>query len=512
MTPIILDFVAHNARTQPNRTAVAEIATGRTWTFAEFDADVRRAEAVLRDRIAAPEGERVVMISRNSAAMLIVQYACIRVGALFVPLNWRLAPPEIAFLIDDCAPALLIHEEPFDALVPADLAIPRLRIGAQRDDLAEAMAAFDAPGVGNGHRIDPERPITILYSSGTTGRPKGAVVTQLNGFTGGLGLALGAHIGPRSKFLIEMPLFHTAGLFGACWSTMIVGGMLLIGQKFEARATYERLADPAQGITHFFSVTQMAMLMRLLPDFDGRRLARLDAYITGGSPNPESHHRAWLDEGVMMLNGWGMSETCSSTAIPTGDFDLLRRKAGSIGVPHLAVELKAMREDGRAAATGEVGELWARGATVTPGYWNRPELNARAFVDGWFRTGDAAKQDEDGYWTLVDRIKDMFISGGENIYSAEIEAAISEMAEVAEVAVIGVEDERWGEVGCAFVIPRAGAALDAEAVLAHCRRRLARYKVPKHVILTDEMVRTASGKVQKHHLREHYARIGGQTG
>jgi fatty-acyl-CoA synthase len=205
-----------------------------------------------------------------------------------------------------------------------------------------------------------------------------------------------------------------------------------------------------------------------------------------------------------MLNGWGMSETCSSTATPLGDFDLLRRKAGSIGVPHLAVELKAMRADGREAAIGEVGELWARGAPVTTGYWNRPQLNAEMFVDGWFRTGDAATRDEDGFWTLVDRIKDMFISGGENIYPAEIEAALAEMPEVAESAVIGVPDEKWGEVGCAFVIPRAGAALDEAAVLAHCRERLARYKIPKRVIITNEIVHTASGKIQKHVLREQY--------
>ena len=506
MTPIILDFVAHNARTAPDRIAAVELATGRRWTFAEFAADVSRAEALLHDRIATPRGERVAMLSRNSIAMLIVQQACIRAGAIFVPLNWRLAAPEIAFLLDDCRPALLIHEGVFDDLVPGGLAIPRLRIDDERDGLAEAMAAFTPGAIGDGVRTDPEAPITILYSSGTTGRPKGAVVSLLNGFSGGLGLALGAGVTAASGFLIEMPLFHTAGLFGAAWSTMIVGGTLHVGRKFDAQATYDRLADPARGISHFFSVTQMAMLMRQLPGFDGRRLARLTAYITGGSPNPEAHHRAWLDEGVMMLNGWGMSETCSSTASPIGDLDLIRRKAGSIGVPHLAVELKAMRADGREAGAGEVGELWARGATVSTGYWNRPELNVSAFVDGWFRTGDAAMRDADGHWTLVDRLKDMFISGGENVYPAEIEAAITELADVAEVAVIGVADDKWGEVGCAFVIPRAGAILDEAHVLAHCDARLARYKIPRHIVVTDTIERTASGKVQKHLLRARHER------
>jgi len=504
MTPIILDFVAHNARTMPNRIAAVELETDRRWTFGQFDADVRRAEALLRDRVADPEGQRIQMIGRNSVMVLIIQQACVRAGAIFVPLNWQLTAPDIAFMIAECRPALLIYEAMFDGLVPADFSAPVLRIADDRDELAETMAVYEPRDIGQGRRLDPEKPVTILYSSGTTGQPKGAVVNLLNGFTGGLGLALGTHIGPTSRFLIEMPLFHTAGLFGAAWATMIAGGHLVIGRQFDAQATYDRLADPAQGITHFFSVTHMAMQMRSLPGFDGRRLARLTAYIIGGEPNPEAHHRTWLDEGVMMANGWGMSETCSSTAQPIGDLGLLRRKAGSIGVPHLSVELKAVRADGEEAGAGEVGELWARGAPVISSYWNRPELDAKAFADGWFRTGDAAMRDKDGFWTLVDRIKDIFISEGETIYSVEIEAVIAEMREVAEVAVIGVEHERWGEVGCAFVIPRADAVLDETAVLKHCGRRLARNKIPKQVIITDMMERTASGKVQKHRLRERY--------
>jgi fatty-acyl-CoA synthase len=502
MTPIILDFIAHHARTMPNRIAMSEFASGRSWTFAEFDAAARRAEWVLRERIGDPAGERIAMISRNSAAMLIVQLACIRSGAIFVPLNFRLAAPEIAFLVADCQPKLLIHEGLFDALVPADNTRATLRIGDDTDELAAAMAAAPEPtGIGTGARIDPDRIITILYSSGTTGQPKGALVSLLNGFAGGLGLALGTHVTARSSFLIDMPLFHTAGLFGACWACLILGGTLRISQKFDASLTYQRLIDPELDITHYFSVTQMAMLLRQLPDFDGAKLAKLTAYITGGSPNPEPHHRRWLEDGVMMSNGWGMSETCSSTAIPIGDLALLKAKAGSVGVPHLSVDLKIVGEDGETMADGQVGEIWMRGATVSRGYWQRPDLNAKAFSDGWFRTGDAGVRDADGYYTLVDRIKDMYISGGENVYPAEIEAAITELHDVGEVAVIGVEDEKWGEVGCAFVIPRPGAALSADDVIAHCNARLARYKVPKSVVVTDAIERTASGKVQKHVLR-----------
>jgi fatty-acyl-CoA synthase len=509
MTPIVLDFLAHNARVWPDKEALVELVTGRRWSWADFDRDARRAEGVLRSRIADPEGVRIAMVSRNSAAMLIVQQACIRTGAIFVPLNWRLAAPEIAFLLEDCEPALLIHEEHFKDLLPSP-ACPRLVIGEAHDELADAMAGCAAHAVGKGRRLDPDSPITILYSSGTTGKPKGAVVTLLNAFTGAIGLALATHASMSSTLLLDMPLFHTAGLFGSGWSTMLMGARVLISQKFDAPVTYQRLADPKLGVTHYFSVTQMAMSMRQLPDFDGRKLARLTAYVTGGSPNPEAHHRSWLDDGVMMLNGFGMSETCSSTATPIGDLEILKRKAGTVGVPHITLELRIVRADGKDADTGEVGELWCRGASVTPGYWKRPELNKTAFSDGWFRSGDAALCDADGYYMLVDRLKDMFISGGENVYPAEVEAVLSALAGVGDMAVIGVPDERWGEVGCAYVVPAAGALLTEQQVTEHCGRFLAKYKVPKQVVITDRIERTASGKSQKHVLLARWrAQFGG---
>lgn len=500
MTPIVLDFVAHNARVWPAKEALVELATGRRWSWAEFDADARRAEVVLRARVDRPQGARIAMLSRNSAAMLIVQQACIRSGAIFVPLNWRLAAPEIAFLLEDCEPALLIHEEGFAALLPAVPTCPRMVIGEARDDLQEAMKAIRPEDVGAGRRVDADLPITILYSSGTTGKPKGAVVSLLNAFTGAIGLALATHASASGTLLLDMPLFHTAGLFGSGWSTLVMGGRVLISQKFDAPVTYARLSDPQLGVTHYFSVTQMAMSMRQLPGFDGRKLARLTAYVTGGSPNPEAHHRSWLDDGVMMLNGFGMSETCSSTATPIGDLEILKRKAGTVGVPHLTLELRIVRPDGNDAGPDEVGELWCRGASVTPGYWRRPELNQAAFTDGWFRTGDAALRDADGYYMLVDRLKDMFISGGENVYPAEVEAVLSALPGVGDMAVIGVPDERWGEVGCAYVVPAAGLQLTEQQVVEHCGRFLAKYKVPKQVIITDRIERTASGKSQKHLL------------
>ena len=500
--PLLLDFVAHFARTTPTRLAVHDFTSGRRFTYAELDDAVDRAAHVLRSLLGNPQGQRVAVLSRNSAEMLTLHLACVRSGAMFVPLNWRLATAEIGFMLEDCEPGLLVLEEMFADRV-AGRATPQVMLDDSASGLRARMQAAPTPtGAGLGVAVPGDTPITILYSSGTTGKPKGVIVTQLNAFAGALNLALGTNCSADSVFLCDMPMFHTAGLFAAARVPLLVGGTVHITPKFDAPVTYERLADPALGVTHYFCVTQMAMMMRQLPGFDGRRLARLRALITGGAPNPPAHILRWIDDGVMMVNGWGMSEICSATAQPVGDLARIRANPAAVGLPHLTVEMKLVDTEGREVGSGEPGEIWVRGANVTPGYWRRPELNRTAFTDGWFHTGDVAVRDTQGFYTIVDRIKDMFISGGENVYPAEVEAAIVELPEVADVAVLGIPDSQWGEVGCAFVVPVAGSSLDAAQLATHCVSRLAKFKVPKRFEILPELPRTASGKVQKHLLRD----------
>jgi fatty-acyl-CoA synthase len=497
----LLDFVAHFARTTPAKLAVQDLATGRGLTYAALDDAIDRAAHVLRDLVGASPGERVAVLSRNSAEMLVLHFACVRAGAIFVPLNWRLSSSEIAFMIGDCEPALILVHPEFTSLI-GDASIPRVLLDASDEGFAARMAAAPAPpSPGKGAAVAPETPITLLYSSGTTGKSKGVMVTQLNAFAGALNLALGTRCSPETVFLCEMPMFHTAGLFAAARVPLLVGGTVLIGQRFEAQQTYNRLADPALRITHFFAVTQMAMAMRQLPGFDGRRLAHLTAFITGGAPNPAAHILRWLDDGVPMVNGWGMSEICSAVAQPVGDVERIRAHPTAVGLPHLTVEMKLVNDAGQEVGIGVPGEIWVRGANVTPGYWRRPDLNASAFHDGWFRTGDVAVRDADGFYSIVDRIKDMYISGGENVYPAEIEAALVELHQVGDVAVVGIPDATWGEVGCAFVVPAPRASLDVAMLENHLRGRLARYKVPKRFEIVETLPRTAAGKVQKHLLR-----------
>jgi fatty-acyl-CoA synthase len=277
---------------------------------------------------------------------------------------------------------------------------------------------------------------------------------------------------------------------------------VLISKGFDPAMTLARLADPALGITHYFSVPQMAQMLWNQPGFAPAALSSLQVYATGGAPNPKVQIERFVSAGVPMSDGFGMSETGSNFAMPVENRALMIEKAGSIGMPLLMLEVRIVDDEGIDLPDGDTGELWLRGPSITKGYWNQPELTAKAFHDGWFKTGDAARRDVDGYYYLVDRKKDMFISGGENVYPAEVEAVITELTNVAEVAVIGVPDERWGEVGHAMIIAVSGGAIDPNAIIAHCRDRLASFKVPKAVTIVSEIPRTASGKVQKHVLRD----------
>jgi fatty-acyl-CoA synthase len=266
--------------------------------------------------------------------------------------------------------------------------------------------------------------------------------------------------------------------------------------------TLDRLSDPVLGVTHYFSVPQMAQILWQQPGFDPAKLRHIRYWATGGAPNPAAQIERYLRAGIRMSNGFGMSETGSNYGTPMDDPEKAIAKPGSCGLPYAFIETRIAGEDGRELPPGETGEVWLAGPSVTPGYWNRPEENAQAFAGRWFRTGDVGSVDEEGWLTVVDRRKDMYISGGENVYPAEVEAVLAELDVVAEAAVIGVPDERWGEVGRAYLIARAGQSVDEAAVLAHCTARLARFKVPVTVAIVEAIPRTASGKVLKHILRD----------
>jgi fatty-acyl-CoA synthase len=493
-TPMIADTLAMHARFRPHAPALGDIETRQQWSYAALDAHVDQVAAWLVDQLGPASGARVATLARNCTQMVVLHLACARAGAIFVPYNWRLAAAEIAGLMVDAQPAMVFADAEF--VVPeAGAALYDISKLAEITGKAPARPPAAA-------RRDIDAPTTLLYTSGTSGTPKGVMVSEANVFWGNSNFALGNGITAEDVFLCDMPLFHTAGMFAVVRVALFAGAMVWISKGFDAAQSVARIADPKLGVTVYFSVPQMAQMIWNHPGFSPDMLKGLKVMATGGAPNPKVQVERFIGAGIAMSDGFGMSETGSNFGMPMGDRALVISKAGSCGLPYVSVEMRIVDEDENDVATGKTGELWLRSPSITAGYWNQPELTAKAFFDGWFKTGDAAMRDADGFTFLVDRKKDMYISGGENVYPAEVEAAITELPEIAEVAVIGVADERWGEVGKAFVIAKTGMTVAPEAVITHCKERLAKFKVPASVVVTDSIPRTASGKVQKHLLKD----------
>lgn len=492
---LMIDYLATYGRARGPALALVDLASGRRWTWAEFDRAANRVAHWLVSQFGHASGMRVATLAKNSADMILLQFGCVRAGAIFVPLNWRLAKPEIAALIADATPALLLTD--------ADMLVSDFK-GAQHlmCDLETLTAGLESGPPPSIARQPWEAPSTLLYTSGTSGTPKGVMISEANAYWGSVNFMLGNRVSQDSVFLCDMPLFHTAGLFANSRTPILAGGTLLVSKGFEPAITLARLGDPVLGITHYFSVPQMAQILWNQPGFVPAKLSGLQVYATGGAPNPAAQIKRFVGAGIPMSDGFGMTETGSNFGMPVEDATLLTTKSGSIGLPYVTVEARIVDDHGAVVADGEVGELWVRGPSITNGYWNQPSKTVDAFTDGWFKTGDAAKADSDGFYYIVDRKKDMFISGGENVYPAEVEAAIAEIAEVAECAVIGVPDDKWGEVGVAYIIAVPSKEITSDAVMIHCKSRLAAFKMPRSVIVTDAIPRTASGKVQKHLLRE----------
>jgi fatty-acyl-CoA synthase len=496
------DPMALHARAQPDRLACVDLASGRRWTYRAFDEAIQRAVGVLESGHGVEPGQRIATLARNSGDLLILQQAAMRLGAIFVPLNWRLAGAEQQAILADCDPVLLLHDTALDLALPkrcmpVEVATFAKAVEAQAPAPRHPLPAGDAPSI-------------ILYTSGTSGRPKGVIVTEHNALATAVNFGVLGRVGNASVFLCDAPMFHVIGLITNLRPPLLRGGTVLISPGFDAGATNRRLADPALGITHYFCVPQMARMLREHPDFTPALWTSLTAIFTGGAPNPAADINWWLAQGIRMVDGFGMTEAGTVLGMPV-EAGRIAGKAGSSGLPAPMIGLRIVDDADRDVAAGMPGEIWLSGPSITSGYWNRPEETERAFTaDGWFRTGDIARQDDEGFVTLVDRRKDMFISGGENVYPVEIETVLLDHPDIAEAAVIGVVDERWGEVGRAFVVAKPGRVVDPGALASHCTARIARYKVPKEFLLTEALPRTASGKIQKHILRTWTAAAGRQ--
>jgi fatty-acyl-CoA synthase len=470
---------------------------GERMTYGELGDRAARWAAVFTER-GIWHGDRIAFLGENQPAFVEVLFGAARAGIVFVPVNTRLAAPEVAHILADSGARLLVHDDR-SAAVATEAAgdLPRIAVGADADAaLAAVDPAPETPGVG----LDD--PAAILYTSGTTGRPKGAVLTHGNLTWNSLNVLVDVDIVSTDVALMISPLFHAASLGMGLLPAILKGATLVLERAFDAGRTLRLIEQ--HGVTMLSGVPTTYQFMAEHPDWAGTDLSTLAKLTCGGSPVPTRVLEAFEARGLSFSQGYGLTETSpGATYLPA---TRTRAKMGSAGQPHFFTEVRVVDENGESPAPGEIGEIQVRGPNVTPGYHGNPEATAEAFTaDGWFRTGDLGSFDEEGYLFVADRLKDMIISGGENIYPAEVEDLILGLDEVTGAAVIGIPDDRWGETPWAVVTLRPGAELTTERLVEHLNGRIARYKIPKNVVVVDELPRTASGKVRKLDLRKRFS-------
>ncbi|MFI9027827.1 o-succinylbenzoate--CoA ligase [Streptomyces sp. NPDC053560] len=487
---------ARRARKTPHRIAVRH--EGAATTYAELhDRTTRLARALRATGIR--RGDRIAYLGPNHPSFLETLFAAGVLGAVFVPLNTRLTGPEIAYQLTDSGAKALLYGPSHTGLVAglSDAGDVRtyVEVGSEYEELLASAASdpIDEP-------VTADDTCIIMYTSGTTGRPKGAMLTHSNLTWNAINVLVDTDLIADERALVSAPLFHTAGLNMLALPVILKGGTCVLVEAFDPETTFDLIEQ--HRITFMFGVPTMFEQMARHPRWADADLSSLRILTCGGSPVSTPLIATYQERGLTFLQGYGMTEASPGTLFLDAEHAI--SKAGSAGVPHFFSDVRVAGPGLTPVDVGERGEVVVRGPHVMPGYWGLPEETAASFTEGWFRSGDAARIDEDGYVFIVDRLKDMIISGGENIYPAEIEDLLLAHPDIVECAVIGVPHDKWGEVPRAVVVPREGTALDPDEVLATLTGRLAKYKLPKSVVLADELPRTASGKLLKSRVRQHY--------
>lgn len=487
----LVDITAKRAALTPNHVAFEHALTGAKLTYAQLEDRASRGAALLR-AYGVEREDRVAILCRNRVEFFELMFACAKIGAIYVPLNWRAPASELEPIMADCTPKVLVFG--------AEDAETAQAIGSGFRSIAldgdyETLLAAHAPLITDAQWRD-DAVWTLIYTSGTTGTPKGVIQTMQMSAVNAFHVAQAFGLVGGDTTLNFLPLFHTAGIQLVTLPTLIAGGTVLLMPAFDEARALELMPR----LDVFFGVPAVYQQLALHPSFDSADLACVRSWGCGGAPLADVLVERYAAKGVHVCNGYGMTET-GPTAFIAAPEDALT-KIGSVGKPQMLLEVRIVDANGVEVATGETGEIWMRGPGLTPGYWKRPEETAKAITkDGWLRSGDIGRVDGDGCYYVAGRIKEMYISGAENVYPAEIENVLARHPSVLEAAIIGVPDEKWGEVGHAFILLRPDAApLAAAEVIQFCRANLAGYKAPKHVTFVDEFPRTPAGKIKKHLL------------
>ena len=503
--PLYSDWIHQQVRVQPDQLAVCDLSADRQFSWRQFNDRVDALACRLLDQGVAA-GDRIAYLGLNSSDVLEMFFAAIRIGAAYVPLNFRLTPPELSFIIGDCTPAVVLFDQAFQGVIDAidpdvmpDITIDTALDGSDSSYEAGFLTHHLAPepAAANGDTLS-----MIMYSSGTTGKPKGVMYTRRMMLASALNLLQPSEFSPDTRVLNVMPLFHIGGMQFVLMAVKS-GIPHVMMRGFDPASMLEAIDDRNLGITNIGGVPAMWGAMSLAANISEIDFSRIRVAATGAESVPEPMLKEWQQRGILLQEVYGMTET--SGVVCMAQKADLPEHMGYAGRALPYGEVKVMKSDKEEAAPGELGEIWMRGASVTPGYWNRPDATEEAFVDGWLKSGDIGRRDQTGRLAVEDRIKDMYISGGENVYPAEVESVLLAHPDIREVAVIGVADTKWGEVGCAVVASISGEPVSLEALHRQCDGHLARFKWPRQVVNTDALPRNSTGKVQKFILRQEYS-------
>jgi fatty-acyl-CoA synthase len=500
------DWLAKQAEMRPDKCALIDAATNRSFTYAEFNLRASRFAEFLRDEWRIQMGERVALLANNSSDYFEILWGCAKAGAILVCLNWRLASPELEEMLRDSTPVALIYDPAFAATAaPLKERMQFDRVMTLAQQAPEGEWAYEtALAQASGKPVVmPATPLDtiwhILYTGGTTGRSKGVIQTHAMVLFNAINIGLKLNLTSEDVSLNLLPCFHTGGLNLLTNPSFYVGCTAIVQKAFDPAETLRLLSTQA---TAFFGVPSVYLFLSQHPEFAKTDLSRVRSWSAGGSPFPTAILQLYRDRGIDIRFGLGMTETGPTVFLM--DEGAPANKLGAVGTPCLFVEVRVVDPQGNDVPRGERGEMLVKGPGVTPGYWRMPEVTAKTIVDGWLHSGDVAIHDEDGFYWIVDRVKDMYISGGENVYPAEVENVIYQLPQIAETAVIGVADEKWGEVGRALVALKPGQQLTEAEIIEHCRANLGRYKVPRSVVFLSALPRNPAGKVVKGDLRALY--------
>lgn len=496
----IFDWISKWAVYQPDKIAVSEYETGRSLSWLQLNKLANYTAAWLKNEYHIGKGDRIAIFSENCLELVVLFAAAQKTGIILVPLNYRLTTPEIDYLINDCRPDAIITELKFKEKVSASKHYSTIshqwtieELAAQNDLIVAEKENHEFAN----ESFDENHPVFLIYTSGTTAFPKGSIYTHKMLFWNSINTQLRLDLTANDRSVNIAPSFHTGS-----WNVLETpflhhGAYTLLMRKFEADEIL-RVLD-SNDITIWWAVPTMLKMMIDSPVFDQVKLSKLRYFIVGGEAMPISLIEKWHKKGILIRQGYGLTEV-GPNVTSLNHQDAIR-KQGSIGTPNFYYDIRIVDNKGNDVPDNDAGELLLKSPTVTPGYWNNAEATSETIVDGWFHTGDLVKRDEEGFIYVVDRLKNMYISGAENVYPSEVEFKLQQHPAIENVAIIGVPDEKWGETGMAFITLNAGHTLSQEDVIIFCSKQLAKYKIPTHVRFLDELPKNDAGKIDRKKLK-----------